>query len=229
MRRTVALALVVLAFAVGCATKDPKLEAAKDAEEARNLVEKARIAVEGMAANPNIGPTFRDMLSKAQGVFVAPDVLRGAFVVGGSGGKGVFLTRSADRSWNGPAFYGVADVSFGFQIGGDSSDIMLLAMTERGVNAFLSTGVKLGGNVGVAAGPVGGGAAAANTDLLSYSVSKGAYAGVSLEGAVINIREDWNRAFYGRDVSTADILIRGSVKSPQSSPLVQSVSKAAAK
>jgi len=98
-----------------------------------------------------------DMLKDAKGVFIAPQVLRGAFVVGASGGSGVFIARDKDNRWSGPAFYTLGSVSVGFQVGGDASEVILVAMTERGVKAFHSTNFKLGADAGVAVGPAGAG------------------------------------------------------------------------
>jgi LysM repeat protein len=108
----------------------------------------------------------------------------------------------------------------------------MLAMTERGVNALLSPSVKLGADVGVAAGPVGAGASAAtaniSVDILTFALSKGLYAGISLEGAVVAVRNDWNGAYYKKPgVTPTDILIRKDVKSPESAKLIAAVSKAA--
>jgi len=140
------LVLVSVAMlASGCASRDSQAASAREAAEARNLVEKARIAAEEMTTDKAIGSDVRALLAKCKGVFIAPDVLRAAFIFGGSGGSGVFKARTADgKGWNGPTFHTLGGVSWGLQIGGDSSEVMLLAMTERGLNAFLSSNVKLG-------------------------------------------------------------------------------------
>ena len=91
---------------------------------------------------------IRDLMTKARGVFIAPQVLKGAFIVGASGGSGVFLAREDPvKTWSGPAFYTIGSVSFGLQIGGEASEVVLLAMTERGVSAMLGSTVKLGADV----------------------------------------------------------------------------------
>jgi lipid-binding SYLF domain-containing protein len=106
-------------------------------------------------------------------------------------------------------------------------------MTDRGVNAFLSSNVKLGAGASIAAGPVGGGASAAtanvSADILSFALSKGAYAGLSLDGAVIATRDALNDAYYGKDVTPSDVLIRGAGRKTDSAALVQTLNKAAAK
>jgi lipid-binding SYLF domain-containing protein len=229
------LALVAtLLVVIGCASSDPQATASRETAEAKNLTEKARIAAEEMTTNKAIGPDVRAMVAKAKGVFIAPEVLRAAFIFGGSGGNGVFMARTPDgKGWYGPTFHTLGGMSWGLQIGGDSSEVMLLAMTDRGVNAFLSSNVKLGAGASIAAGPVGGGASAAtanvSADILSFALSKGAYAGLSLDGAVIATRDALNDAYYGKDVTPSDVLIRGAGRKTDSAALVQTLNKAAAK
>ena len=184
---------------------------ADDASDARQLVERAKLTLESfMQVRETEG--FRSLVKNAKGVFIAPMVLRGAFVFGLSGGSGVFLARdSKSGAWAGPAFYAVGEVSFGFQIGGEASEVIFLAMTDRGVNALLKGSVKLGADVGVALGPIGAGADAStanlSVDILTFSRSKGLYGGVSLEGSYVHVRDGWNNAYYGLNVSPTDILI----------------------
>lgn len=208
----------------------PATATGDDTLQSRQLVERARMTIESfMQAPETVG--FRRLVANARGVFVAPQVLRGAFVIGGSGGSGVFLVWDAKtNSWTGPAFYTLGGISFGFQIGGDASEVVFLAMTERGVNALLSSGVKLGADVSVAVGPVGAGvdASTANVsaDILTFTRSKGLYGGISLAGAVVYVRDDWNTAYYGRRVSPTDILILKTVTNPHAVPLIAAVSRA---
>ena len=119
----------------------------------------------------------------------------------------------------------------GFQAGADASEVALLALTDRGVDALLSTSVKLGADASVAAGPVGVGVRAAtaniSADIVSFSRSKGLYGGISVDGAVVAPRGALNAAYYGKDVSTRDILILGTASNPQAAPLVGLVKKAA--
>ena len=204
---------------------------ADDAMDARQLVERAKLSFEGMIVAPEMDG-LRDLIRRAKGVFIAPQVLRGAFIFGVSGGSGVFFARGErPGQWNGPAFYTIGEVSFGFQAGADASEVALLAMTDRGVNALLSTSVKLGADASVAAGPVGVGVRAAtaniSADIVSFSRSKGLYGGLSVDGAVVATRGALNAAYYGKDVSTRDILIRGTVSNPQAAPLVELIKKAA--
>jgi len=204
---------------------------ADDAMDARQLVEKAKLTFEGLIVAPEMDG-LRDLMKSARGVFIAPQVLRGAFIFGVSGGSGVFFARGErPGQWNGPAFYTIGEASFGFQAGADASEVVLLAMTDRGVAALLSTSVKLGADASVAAGPVGVGVRAAtanlSVDILSFSRAKGLYGGVSVEGAVVATRGALNAGYYGREISPADILIRGAVSNPHAAPLVELIRKAA--
>jgi lipid-binding SYLF domain-containing protein len=202
---------------------------AQTRQEADQLVEKARFTLDGFIADRNMGP-FQDAVKQAQGILIVPQLLKGAFIIGASGGTGVFVAWDPDtKRWAGPAFYTMGGASFGFQIGGEASEVILLAMTQRGVTALLSHSVKLGADVGIAVGPVGAGASAASAnisvDILSFSKSKGLYGGISLEGAVVATRDGLNEAYYGKPARPMDILIRGDVTSPASDPLIGAVKK----
>jgi lipid-binding SYLF domain-containing protein len=205
---------------------------ADDLMEAQQLVEKARLAFEGFLADPQMGDPMRSIVRQAKAVLIYPQVLRVAFVVGASGGSGVLLARDPQaNAWGGPAFYTIGQGSVGPQIGGDASDIVLVAMTDRGVSALLSTSAKLGADVGVALGPVGVGAEAStanlSVDVLSYSRAKGLYAGASLNGAVVVSRDALNRAYYGKDVTPTAILMYREVSNSHAAPLIEAVAKVA--
>ena len=204
---------------------------ADDRMEADQLVEKAKMAFQEFMCDENMG-AFRDLIRDAKGVMIVPALLKGAFVVGASGGNGVFLARDkVDGSWSGPAFYTIGGGSFGLQIGGQSSEVILLAMTDRGVTSFLSNSFKLGADMGVAVGPVGVGVSAAtanlSADIVSFSRSKGLYGGMSLDGAVVAVRHGLNRAYFAGDPSPTDILVMHKSRNPDSRMLASSVAKAA--
>jgi lipid-binding SYLF domain-containing protein len=224
----VAAFVMVIGFTVSYLT--PAL--ADDASDARQLVVKSKLTFDTFMRTKDMD-AFRDLLKTAKGVFISPQMLEGAFIFGVSGGSGVLVARdSATGRWNGPAFYTIGEASFGLQAGGQASEVVMLAMTDRGVNALLSPSVKLGADVGVAAGPVGAGASAAtanvSADILTFALSKGAYAGISLSGAVVGVRNQWNEAYYKKPgVTPSDILIRGDVRNPEAAKLVADVSKAA--
>jgi lipid-binding SYLF domain-containing protein len=228
--RVLAIALALTVSTVG--PLPAAGDAAKDALEAKQLVERARLTVESFDADRTMGKPVRDLLKKAKGVYIAPEVLRGAFIVGVSGGSGVLLVRGDGGQWNGPAFYTIGEASFGLQAGGDKSEVMLLIMSDRGVSSMLASSVKLGADVSVAAGPVGGGATAetanVSADILSFARSKGLYAGASLEGAVVAKREGLNEAFYNKkDMTPTEILVKGAPLNNQAAPLKAEVNKLA--
>ena len=206
-------------------------ERARHSRESTQAVEKARFTLDSFMNDSNMG-AFRDLLKDAKGVLIVPQMLKGAFVVGASGGNGVLLVRDEKTGrWTGPAFYTLGGGSFGLQIGGEASEVILLAMTDRGINSLLANSFKLGADAGLAAGPVGVGVSAGtanlSADILSFSRSKGLYGGISLEGAVVAVRGDWNDAYYGRNVSPADILVRHEVTNPHSVALISDLSKSA--
>ena len=135
--------------------------------------------------------------------------------------------------WSGPAFYTIGEASLGLQAGGDASEVILLVMSERGIAALQASSVKLGADVGIAVGPVGAGASAStanlSADIITYARAKGLYAGISLDGAVVATRGALNKAYYGKDVTPTDILIRRAVTNPQSAELIEAVAKVAAR
>ena len=212
----------------------PEPAMADDAQDARHLVDKARLTFESFMADKDLGPSVRSLVKRAKGVLIYPQLLKGAFLVGVSGGSGVMLAHDAKaRKWGGPAFYTMGEASFGLQIGGQAAEVVLVALTDRGVAALLSTSAKLGADVGVAVGPVGAGAEAAtanlSADIISYSRAKGLYGGISLEGAVVAVRDALNKAYYGKEVTPTAILVRHEATNPQAAGLIGAVSKAAGK
>ncbi len=202
---------------------------ASETADAEALVTKARRTLENFRRDPEMA-SLRQLASKARGMLIIPQMVKGGFIVGGSGGNGVLVGREGlDQPWRGPAFYTVGGVSFGLQIGAEFSEVVLLAMSSRGMTTMLSSSVKLGADVSVALGPIGAGAEAAtaglSADLLVFSRSKGLYGGVSLQGAVMSTRDKLNQAFYGQAVSTTDILIRVTVLNDQANGLLLSASQ----
>jgi lipid-binding SYLF domain-containing protein len=203
--------------------------AADDAQEANQLVEKAKLTAEEFQRDANM-EGFRELAKKAHGMLILPQMIRGAFIIGASGGSGVLVAREAPgKEWKGPAFYTLGGASFGFQAGADVAEVIILAMTERGVTKLLSPQVKLGADISVTAGPVGVGTAAAtaglSADLVSYSIAKGLYGGFSVDGSVAGVRNSLNHAYYGKPVTPTDILIKGVGKNPQAAPLLTTVTE----
>lgn len=218
-----ALAVVFSALAAESAT-------GQEALKQEQMVEKAKMTFEKFVADPNVGwgPA---QAKNVKGVLIVPQLLRGAFIFGGAGGSGVFLMRDAKTgTWSHPAFYTMGSASFGLQIGGDASEIVLLAMTTQGAETFLNSSFKLGGDVSIAAGPVGAGAKGQTTfqsaDIMAYSMSKGVFAGISLEGVGVAVSGGANQAYYGEGTRPTDILVTREAKNPHAADLVSAVSKA---
>jgi lipid-binding SYLF domain-containing protein len=173
---------------------------------AEALVDAATKSVNTFTIDPDM-KWFRDNMNKAKGVLIVPSLVKGGFIFGGSGGSGVLLVKGNGNIWSDPAFYTMGSGTVGFQIGVEVSEIILMIMTDKGVDALLTSSFKLGGDVSIAAGPIGAGAKAQTTDILAFSRSKGIYGGINIEGAVLKIRKDWNHDYYGSDTSPREILI----------------------
>jgi len=162
------------------------------------------------------------LLDKADCVVVFPSVLKAAFIVGASYGRGAMSCRQGEDfrgHWGAPTMMALEGGSFGFQIGGEATDFVLLVMDERGARGILASKVKLGADASVAAGPVGRDASAETdatlrADILSYSRARGVFVGVSLEGSTIRPDNGDNRRVYGREISARDIVLSGTVAVP---------------
>jgi lipid-binding SYLF domain-containing protein len=166
----------------------------------------------------------QSVMDKAECVIVFPSVLKGAFIVGGSYGRGAMVCRTGEHfrgPWGSPAMYALEGGSVGFQIGGEATDLVLLVMNDRGANSILDSQVKLGGDASVAAGPVGRDASAdtdayMRAEVLSYSRSRGLFAGISLEGASLRPDNDATADVYGRKLSAREIVMGGKIGVPES-------------
>jgi lipid-binding SYLF domain-containing protein len=164
----------------------------------------------------------QDLLDKAECVVVYPSVLKAAFVVGGSYGRGAMTCRKGENfkgSWGAPTMMALEGGSFGFQIGGQATDFVLLVMNEGGARGILAGKVKLGGDASVAAGPVGRDASAETdvtlrSEILSYSRSRGLFAGISLEGSTIRPDNKANKQIYGKELEAKQIVLSDQVRVP---------------
>jgi lipid-binding SYLF domain-containing protein len=166
----------------------------------------------------------QEVIEKAECVIVFPSVLKAAFVVGASYGRGAMVCRTGKNfrgPWGAPAMYALEGGSVGFQIGGQATDLVLLVMNERGADSILNSKVKLGGDASVAAGPVGRDASAdtdayMRAEILSYSRTRGLFAGVSLEGSTLRPDDDATADVYGRKLTAREIVMGGKVGIPKS-------------
>jgi len=195
----------LLLFAITCRADDKE----KEEDRLRN----AGTVLKEILNIPDDIP--QDLLDKADCVVVFPSVLKAAFVVGASYGRGAMTCRRGENfngPWGAPSMMALEGGSVGFQIGGQATDFVLLVMNDSGANGILSTKVKLGGDASVAAGPVGRNATAETdvsmrAEILSYSRARGLFAGVSLEGSTIRPDNDANERIYGEKISAKDIVI----------------------
>lgn len=164
----------------------------------------------------------QDLLDKADCVIVIPSVIKAAFGIGGSYGRGAMTCRSGDDfrgPWGAPTMMALEGVSFGFQLGGQATDFVLLVMNPRGAGAILSSKVKLGADAAAAAGPKGRNAAAATdvtlrAEVLTYSRSRGLFAGISLEGSTLRPDNDANERIYGKKLEAKEIALHSAVPVP---------------
>src|SRR6476646_1575219 len=205
----------LLLFA-GVALSIPTLQQSEQrSAEADRAKEAANVLSEIMTIPENSIP--EELMARAHGIAVIPHVVKGAFGIGGQWGKGLMSQRREDGVWSAPAYVEVGGGSFGFQIGVQASDVVLIFTDEDGIKGLLEGKVKLGADASVAAGPVGR-KAEVGTDVLlkspvfAYSRSKGLFAGISLDGSVVSIDDSGNREVYGKDVPAKDILLNNAVR-----------------
>ncbi|WP_447983186.1 lipid-binding SYLF domain-containing protein [Nitrospira sp. Nam74] len=219
--------LLGMAIVLTVAICVPMSAMAADSAEQQQLVDKARLTIEAFGADPDLRWVLRDDIKEFKGIFIVPQLLRGAFVFGGRGGSGVLLVRNEKGSWSQPAFYSIGSVSLGFQAGADASQIVFLIRTTRGLEQFYKHDFKLGLDAGAAAGPVGDGGSlhGVTADLISYATGKGLFAGMALDGALVAVSDDSNAAYYGKEVRPTDILVKQSVENSKSDDLRAAVAK----
>jgi SH3 domain-containing YSC84-like protein 1 len=196
----------------------------KDEDRIRNA---GQVVKEIMNIPDNIP---QSLIDKADCVIVFPSVLKAAFIVGASYGRGVMTCRRGDEfngPWSAPSMMALEGASFGFQAGGQATDFVLLVMNDQGANGILSSKVKIGGDASAAIGPVGRNAAA-DTDvtlraqILTYSRARGLFAGVSLAGSTVRPDNDANERIYGKKLSARDIVLHNAVPPPASAKLLLS-------
>lgn len=201
--------------------------AAHAASDQANLVERARITVDDLKKDKEFGNAV-DLMRHAKGVLIVPALVKGGFFVGGEGGDGVLLERTAS-GWSDPAFYTLFSASFGLQIGLEQSEVVLMVMNDRAMNAVLRNEFKVGADAGLAIVTLGSNAEAATTsaagaDIVVWASSTGAYAGLTLNGSIMKPRDDWNTIYYGHPVSARDIVQRSEAHNPGADTLRRELS-----
>lgn len=218
-RTALAAACAALVLA-GCASTPTR-----DDSQAR--VDAAQTTLQNFMRDPDMS-WFREHVGSAKAVLISPQIVQAGFIVGGAGGPALVIARNrSGTGWNGPAFYRIAAGSIGLQAGAQSSEMVALIMSEKALDSLLSTSFKLGGDVSIAAGPVGAGTGAPVTaDMVVYTRSKGLYGGVNLDGTVISVDERRNQAYYGQATTPVDILVTRSVSNPYGASLAQTATSA---
>jgi lipid-binding SYLF domain-containing protein len=202
--------------------------AASDKDKLDERLTSARDVINEVMATPDKGIP-QSILAGASCVVVIPSFKKGAFVVGAQYGQGVATCRTPN-GWSAPVFVQLAGGSFGFQIGGQSTDLVLVAMNQNGLQDMLKNKFKIGGDAAAAAGPVGRNAQAGtdwklNAEFLTYSRSKGLFAGIDLDGTVLSQNSDDTRSFYGADIPFESVLKGNKVVPADAKPFVRTVAK----
>ena len=188
-----------------------RAQAQTPVSEAQQLVDKSKLTAEKMLNDPQLN-TLRNWMRSAKGVLIVPSFLKAGFVVGGAGGSGVLLSRDANGNWSAPAFYTIGAGSFGLQAGVQDAEMMLVVMTDKGLNALINAEVKLGADASIAVGEVGAGVEGSTTvgfgkDIYTYSKTSGLYGGASVEGAWVKSRDSLNGEYYGKTATPRAIVI----------------------
>jgi SH3 domain-containing YSC84-like protein 1 len=216
MKRRAFVILIVIAIIAAFVTPVGATEPVKQ----QLLVDQARITFKSFMIDKNMA-WFREHLPQAKGLLIIPELLQGAWFIGGSGGRGVLVVKDPNTGdWSQPAFYTIGSLSLGIQFGGEKSEIIMIVFTQKGLDKLYSSSFKFGGDATIAVGPMGGGAGAdIMTDFVSFIRSKGAFAGISMQGAIVKVNYDWNEAYYGQKVSPIGIIKQKLVSNPGSAEL----------
>lgn len=194
-------------------------------QDQQQTVNSALSTLERMKGDGNFRDGFQPKLDQARAVVIVPALYKGGFIFGGQYGNGVLLARMEDGSWSYPAFYTMEGGSFGLQIGLESTAVLFIIMSDKGLHAMLNNQFKFGADTGVTVLVVGAGMGASTTsnlgaDIYAYSLTGiGLYGGLSLEGTVLSARESWNAAYYGSNVSSRAIVLDNSVSNPRADAL----------
>jgi lipid-binding SYLF domain-containing protein len=225
MLKKISVALCGLAMIAGSLSAQAESDKAKVAER---FTAGSQVIEEIMATPDKAIPG--SILAGASCVVVIPSFKKGAFVVGAQYGQGVATCRTSTGKWSAPVCVQLAGGSFGFQVGGQATDLVLIAMNERGLQAMLKNKFKLGADAAASAGPVGRNAQAGtdwklSAEFLTYSRSKGLFAGIDLDGTVLSQNQDDTRALYGADIGFDQILSGKQPTPVEARPFVRTVAK----
>jgi lipid-binding SYLF domain-containing protein len=197
--------------------------AAARADSPQHLVDSATLTLESMMEG-NEGNQVGQFLRKAKAVVICPNIFRAGFIIGGEGGGCVMVARAAAGSWSAPAFYGLGSGSFGLQAGIQNAQVIMLIMTNGGLNALLNSQFKIGADAGLTVATLGAGvngsmSTAINADILTFSKSQGLYGGISLQGSILSNDAGAEQAYYGNAQDARTIVVSMQANNPGANPL----------
>lgn len=193
-------------------------------QEQQTLVDRAALAVQEVMTGGDRPQDAQDFLRRARAVMVCPRIFRAGFILGGEGGTCVLVGRDGGGSWSSPAFYQLASGSIGLQAGIQDMVVVMMVMTDRGLDALMNSQFTLGADASVAlatlgAGIQGGTTTAVGADIVAIARARGLFAGLSLQGSLLTYLPDYARAYYGREASARQIVIAMEVHNPGADPL----------
>jgi lipid-binding SYLF domain-containing protein len=229
-KRAAAIPLMAILTLLFTGMVNAQEEAVDEITNQTILIDKAVVTLNDFIADPKLD-WFRKHIKDSYGIIIMPQLIKGGFIFGGSGGRAILIARDTlTGEWSEPVFLINLGVSWGLQIGGKTSEVIVLIRTLRGLEEFYTSSVNLGAEASVAAGPVGATGEAAtvptfDADYLSFAKSKGAFAGLSLSGSTMRVNENWNSDYYGRDVRPIDIIVSRKVSNPKSQDLIKAVKR----
>jgi len=218
------LAIIGVVFFMGLSSVK-----AEEPSKTQEIVDLARFAVNNVLSEPNFSTAVK-LMKEARGLLIVPRMLKAGFVIGGEGGHGVLLVKGANGEWSYPAFYTLAAGSVGLQMGVKDSQVLFIIRSDKAVKSLLKNQVKLGGEVGITAGTLGGGLSGSTTtnmgaDIVSYALARGAFGGGSFEGAVVGKRSDFNKLYYSKEVTPEGILYQNTATNPGADELRATIAK----
>jgi len=191
--------------------------------EQQSLVDRATLTVQDMFGPDAASGTPLKALKQAKGILVCPRIFKAGFILGGQGGDCVLVSRGPG-GWSSPAFYTMGSGSVGLQIGVQDSELVLMVMTDRGLQAVLNSQFKFGGDAGIAVATLGAGiegdtTTALRADIVAFAKSRGLFAGISIQGSVVSSKTGWNQIYYGRPLASQQIVNQGEGSNPGTAPL----------
>ena len=215
-----ALAFCAMATALPLAAE---AQAPQQGTQQQALVDRATLSLQELMTSPNSADPA-GLLKQARAVMICPRVFKAGFIFGGEGGVCALVARDGAGSWSSPAFYDMGSGSFGLQIGIQDSAIVMMILTDRGLDAVIDDQVKLGANADIAIATFGAGVGGATTaalraDIVAFSISRGLFGGVALQGSVMSTDTDWDQAYYGQALAARQIVLQMQASNPGADPL----------